>query len=452
MFYNFMLCSFVAFGLKRKDFMVTVIVSVAVIVCMVAGIFFLPVIKIKKISLDSYWVVALIGALLLIVLGQVGFDDVIECFTSDSSVNPLKILVLFISMTFLSVFLDELGFFAWLADIVLKSAGKSQIVLFTVLYAVVSVLTVFTSNDIIILTFTPFICCFAKNADIDPLPYLIAEFVAANTMSMTLVIGNPTNIYISTAYGINFMEYFKVMFLPTLAAAITAYAVLLLLFHKRLGKKTSISFSQSKIKDKPLLVIGVVHLSVCTVLLAVGSYINAPMWIISVISACSLIVCSVIACVIRKKKTDIVFGSFKRLPWQLIPFVLAMFVIVLALNLNGVTSKVCQLLGDEFCVFKYGITSFFAANLINNIPMSVFFCSVMAPLSGTALTQAVFATVAGSNLGAFLTPVGALAGIMWISLLKKYDVKLKLTDFIKYGAAISLPSLAVTLFVLSLII
>lgn len=438
--------------LKRMGLMVSLIVSAAVVVCMVAGIFFLPVIKIKKVSLDSYWVIALVGALSLIILGQAGIDDVIQCFTSDSSVNPIKILLLFISMTFLLVFLDELGFFAWLADKVLKSAGKSQTVLFTVLYAVVSVLTVFTSNDIIILTFTPFICCFAKNAHIDPLPYLIAEFVAANTMSMTLVIGNPTNIFIATAYGINFMEYFKVMFLPTLAAAITAFAVLLLLFHKRLGKKTSLSFSQSEIKDKILLVIGVVHLSVCTVLLAVGSYINAPMWIISIVSACSLVVCAVIACVIRKKKTDVVFRSFKRLPWQLIPFVLAMFVIVLALNLNGVTSKACQLLGEEFCVFKYGITSFFAANLINNIPMSVFFCSVMAPLGGTALTQAVFATIAGSNLGAFLTPVGALAGIMWISLLKKYDVKLKLIDFIKYGAAVSLPSLAVTLFVLSLII
>lgn len=282
--------------------MVSLIVSAAVVVCMVAGIFFLPVIKIKKVSLDSYWVIALVGALLLIILGQAGIGDVIQCFTSDSSVNPIKILLLFISMTFLSVFLDELGFFAWLADKVLKSAGKSQMVLFTVLYAVVSVLTVFTSNDIIILTFTPFICCFAKNAHIDPLPYLIAEFVAANTMSMTLVIGNPTNIFIATAYGINFMEYFKVMFLPTLAAAITAFAVLLLLFHKRLGKKTSLSFSQSEIKDKILLVIGVVHLSVCTVLLAVGSYINAPMWIISVVSACSLVVCAVIVCVIRKKK------------------------------------------------------------------------------------------------------------------------------------------------------
>ena len=118
-----------------------------------------------------------------------------------------KILVLFISMTLLSIFLDELGFFRFLASVALKRAGKNQFKLFFLLYATVSVLTVFTSNDIIILSFTPFVCYFAKNARINPLPYLAAEFVAANTWSMALIIGNPTNIYLVTAAGGDFSSY-----------------------------------------------------------------------------------------------------------------------------------------------------------------------------------------------------------------------------------------------------
>jgi site-specific DNA-cytosine methylase len=34
------------------------------------------------------------------------------------------------------------------------------------MYLMVAVLTIFTSNDIVILTFTPFICYFCKNAKI----------------------------------------------------------------------------------------------------------------------------------------------------------------------------------------------------------------------------------------------------------------------------------------------
>lgn len=90
-----------------------------------------------------------------------------------------------------------------------KKAGASQKKLFFLLYIVTSVLTVFTSNDVIILTFTPFICYFAKNCEIDPVPYIVTEFVAANTWSMLFIIGNPTNIYLATTYGVGFAEYLK---------------------------------------------------------------------------------------------------------------------------------------------------------------------------------------------------------------------------------------------------
>jgi arsenical pump membrane protein len=187
---------------------------------MIAAVLFFPTIRIKKFSVASYWVVTLIGATVLLVSGVADIKRVGSAMIADTAINPIKILVLFISMTVLSIFLDELGFFKYLASCALKRAGNSQLRLFIILYATVSVLTVFTSNDIIILSFTPFICYFAKNAHINPLPYLAAEFVAANTWSMALIIGNPTNIYLVTAMGGNFLSYVAVMILPTLAAGL----------------------------------------------------------------------------------------------------------------------------------------------------------------------------------------------------------------------------------------
>ena len=55
---------------------------------------------------------------------------------------------------------------------------------------------------------------------------------------------------------------------------------------------------------------------------------------------------------------------------------------------------------------------------------------------------AVYASVIGSNLGAFLTPVGALAGIMWTGLLKNHGVKLSFAKFSLYGILVSVPALA----------
>lgn len=65
------------------------------------------------------------------------------------------------------------------------------------------------------------------------MPYLFGEFVAANTWSMMLIIGNPTNIYLATANGIGFGTYTAHMLLPTLFAGITAFLLLLMIFRNR---------------------------------------------------------------------------------------------------------------------------------------------------------------------------------------------------------------------------
>lgn len=432
--------------------MVALVIVGVTCLLMILSILFFPQIKIGKIKLDTYWIVVLVGALAVMLSGTVDIAKIGERLTENTAVNPIKILVLFISMTVLSIFLDELGFFRYLANLTLKYAGGSQLKLFTVLYATVSVLTAFTSNDIIILTFTPFICYFAKNAKIDPVPYLVGEFIAANTMSMLFVIGNPTNIYIATAYSISFVEYFKVMALPTITSAIVAYGVLILLFRKRLAKTAEAETEAVKIEDKALLIIGIAHLSVCTVLLAVCSYINVEMWIISFGFALSLFIISFIVCLVKRKRPTELFNTVKRLPWQLIPFVLSMFIMILSLTENGITSAIGDLFGNSNIIFKYGSASFLAANVINNIPMSVFFCPIMSGLQGAELLQAVYATIVGSNIGAYLTPIGALAGIMWTTLLKDHDVKFGYLDFTKYGAAVSVPTIAACLGVLALML
>ena len=65
-----------------------------------------------------------------------------------------------------------------------------------------------------------------------------------------------------------------------------------------------------------------------------------------------------------------------------------------------------------------------AANPVNNIPMSVLYRSVISALpAGTGNgTAALYAAVVGSNLGAFFTPMGALAGIMWTGQLRDHGV------------------------------
>jgi arsenical pump membrane protein len=410
---------------------------------MIASILFFPKLKIGKLQLDTYWLITLLGAIILLLSRQADLATFADALVANNAVNPLKILVLFISMTILSVYLDELGFFRYLANAVLKRARSGQKKLFLYLYITVSILTVFTSNDVIILSFTPFICYFAKNAKINPTPYLAAEFVAANTWSMALIIGNPTNIYLATAYGLNFAQYLKFSIIPTVFAGIVAFAALWLLFRKHLSTPMQVEEEQVILNDKLCLWIGIVGLAVCTIMLVISSYINLEMWIVALVSAVSVLAVSAVVCLCRKQKPVTIARTLKRAPWQLIPFVLSMFVMIVALSQNGVTQAIANLLSGDFIILKYGITSFLAANLINNIPMSILFSSIIE-FSGAGL-QAVLATIIGSNLGAIFTPIGALAGIMWSNILRTHDIKFGYLSFLKIGITVAIPALIAAL-------
>ena len=199
-------------------------------------------------------------------------------------------------MAFLSIYLDKLGFFHYIANLAAMKFKKSQISLFLALFILISILTVFTSNDIIILTFTPFICYFCKNTKINPIPYLIGEFFAANTLSMTLIIGNPTNIYIASNAGITFMEYFSKMFIIGILTSVLLCLILLLLFKKQLKQPIVAIEQESNIKSKFLLIVGLIHLICCTVIMAISNYINIPMYLVSLGFAISLIIITLIPC------------------------------------------------------------------------------------------------------------------------------------------------------------
>ena len=425
----------------------SIIISTATCVAMIVAVLFYPKINIGRISLSSYWVVTLVGAILLLSTGAVELQGVISALLADTAINPLKILVLFISMTLLSIYLDELGFFRYLASTTLRRAGCSQMHLFFILYITVSILTVFTSNDIIILSFTPFICYFAKSANISPMPYLAAEFVAANTWSMALIIGNPTNIYLVTAAGGDFISYLVTMLFPTLISGTVAFFCLYFAFHKKLSQPIEATPEEVRLDDRLSLLVGIIHLAVCTILLAIGSYIGLQMWLVALVSALSLLTFTIIISFVRREAPVHTVASLKRAPWELIPFIISMFVVVESLHVNGVTDHIFHLLDTSAPIWSYGMTSFFAANLINNIPMSVLYSAI---LSGGAGEAAVYATVVGSNLGACLSPIGALAGIMWSSILKKHDLKFGYFDFLKIGITIAIPALIAALAMLDL--
>lgn len=425
------------------NFWIILGIAVISIIGMFICILKFPSLKLKKLTIDTFFIPILLGAIILLALPLFDRTSVFNVLFSNSALNPLKILVLFICISILSISLDESGFFKYIATIFIKKYNKSQMMLFIVLYLLISFLTIFTSNDIVILTFTPFILYFSKKGHINPIPYLIMEFVAANTYSMILAIGNPTNIFLSSAFNISFLNYFIKMIIPALFAGIFSFIALIILFHKDLKKEINIfDLDDPKIENKAICITSGIHLILCTILLAISNYISLEMWLICLIFASSLLI-FLISYSIKTKQKKYLKGTLRRIPYSLIPFVLSMFIIIMALTDVGLFKIIRgwfdEISNDYLKSLTYLVSSTLSCNIMNNIPMTLAYSAI---LDGSTNLKLVYSTIIGSNIGAILTPVGALAGIMWIRLLKINDIKYSFLDFIKNGSFILLFILA----------
>lgn len=121
-------------------------------------------------------------------------------------------------------------------------------------------MTLFTSNDIVILTLTPLVLYASKEAKINVIPFLIVQFYAANILSAAFIIGNPTNVIVGTlffvfirslinaliavcssstytigeAIGLTFGTFVQWMALPAIVAVFGGLFSLLYVFRKEL--------------------------------------------------------------------------------------------------------------------------------------------------------------------------------------------------------------------------
>ena len=140
----------------------------------------------------------------------------------------------------------------------------------------------------------------------------------------------------------------------------------------------------------------------------------------------------------------------------MIPFIISMYIIVCSLNESHITSYLTNALNNlstnSFTTsITYGYASLLSCNILNNIPMSVLFSSIINSSSNLNVV-AIYATIVGSNLGALLTPIGALAGIMWLNILKNQNIKINFLSFIRYCGIICLLSAFVAFVTLAIIL
>jgi len=391
----------------------------------------LIVLKPKKIN-EAH--AALIGAVLAIIF-LLEPHQVLEALGISTSEMPeplvttWNVVIILATLMVISSLLDDYGFFEFCSMKAIHASKNSGHRLFLYTYLVVSFIALFAGNDVVILTTTPIILIFCRNAMINPKPYMYASFFAANTFSMPLYIGNLTNILIGDSFGLDYFGFTKYMFLPTIAAAFVNYHLLKYIFRKQIP----VSFNTKDngkviIKNKNLVTLGLAVLLGVIILGGIANYYKIPISVVTLGGALVLLA----------SERRIIY-RLKRISWNVVIFVIGLFIVVKGLDVSGVTGKIGELvfsgISDNIFIAIYSVSllSALTCNLVNNIPMTAMMLSIFQQAPPEMNTAMGYSLVIGSNLGANFTTFGALAGILWLESGRRYGWNTTITDLLKIG-------------------
>jgi len=402
--------------------------------------------------------IALLGLFALLLLSLIKWAEIPWALLGNELLHPFQIVIILVTLAVLSTTLDDYGFFkfaAYKAILWSKNNGK---ILFRNFFLLTFILTSFTSNDIDVLTVTPIILWFAlATKKINPWPYLFYVFVVANTSSMEWLIGNLTNIIVGTVFNLGFIEFLLIMIIPTLVTLIFQYLFLRLIFNNQLPNKILDKQELEKVnrvvsqplanKRKNIFVLTVLILVILGA--ALSDFLPIELWMVTTMGALIVLLSNEFNLKER----------LKVIPWNVEVFVLVFIILTTKLQSLGVIDWLALNFKGILTDFWGGIyfASFFSAiisGIINNIPAAISLSSVFHTLtSGFDIihTKAVaYGLVIGTNLGSLLTPVGALATILWLTLIRKRGFSFSVGKFIGYGLLVGSLSILVASSVLGI--
>lgn len=386
---------------------------------------------------------AIIGAIFALVFGVVSFNDVwiVTNIVWDATLA-------FIGIIILSMILDEIGFFEWSAIKMARLSGGNGRLMFVYIMLLGAVVAALFANDGAALILTPILLAKMKYLKMDKLAifaFLMAGGFIGDSASNPLVISNLTNIVTANYFDIGFVEYAKNMFLPNLLSIIASIVVLFIYFRKSIPLHVNtqdLPEAKSVIKNITMFKLSWFFLVILMFGYFIGDLYNLP---ISLFALGGALIFLLIAKYFKAVKPKEII---KTAPWQVVWFSIGLYVVVYGLKNGGMTDAIADVLlsikpyGEQTYIIATGFISAILSSVMNNMP-TIMIMDIAIDKTGDLYLA--YANILGSNLGPKMTPIGSLATLLWLHVLKQKGVIIDWGEYMKVGVVITIPVLFIAL-------
>lgn len=412
---------------------------------------------------------ASIGAALILLIGIVSQTDILDIISkvSGASITIMATIVM-------AVILESFGFFHWAAARLASMAKGSGYRLYWYVQLLCFLMTLLFNNDGSILITTPILILLLKNLQLKPkqqIPYLLSGALTATASSAPIGVSNIVNLIALEIVDMSLYMHSAMMFIPATLGLLFMSCLMFIVVKRNLPKrlpdmaneieeayfeknfhplkrvKLSVETKQERTRFMLKILLFVFTMR-C--LLFVASYFSIPIAIVAVLGSVTLLIWRWHH--LRTNPVDIL----KKTPWHILIFAFSMYVIIYGLHNVGLTAFLVQTLepivnhGLFYASFAMGGLVSILSNIFNNHPALMVGTITLTEmgLDPITLKTIYLANIIGSDMGSLLLPIGTLASLIWMHILRKYKIHVKWKDYLRVSLIVIPISTIVTLFFL----
>ena len=393
---------------------------------------------------------ASIGAAIILLTGIVSTEDVMDII---EKIGGASITIM--STVVMAVILESFGFFNWAAARIVSLSKGSGYRLYWNIQLLCFLMTLLFNNDGSILITTPILILLLRNMRLKPhqqIPYLLSGALIATASSAPIGVSNLVNLIALKIVDMTLWMHTAMMFVPATLGLLFMSYLIFIVVKKKLPKvlpdtlsdieetfftenfhplKSTISV-ETKQKRTKFMVKILFFVFIIRCLLFVASYLTIPIEIVAVIGSIILIIWRWYH--LRTNPIDIL----KKTPWHILLFAFSMYVIIYGLHNVGLTNLLVQLFepiidqGLFQASFIMGGLVSILSNLFNNHPALMIGTITLTEmgLDPITLKTIYLANIIGSDMGSLLLPIGTLASLIWMHILKKNKIHITWQDYL----------------------
>lgn len=394
------------------------------------------------------------GALVLIG------SQVISPVEALRSIN-INVIGIFIGTMVLSAFFVHSKVPARLA-VAVVSRSRSTVSAMLAVCILAGVVSAVVDNVATVLMIVPIAIEVSRRLDVSPTRFIIGIAVSSNLQGAATMIGDSTSILLAAAAKMDFADFFWFrgrpgIFLVVQLAAVASLFVLRRIFRRIRGRNVPLE-PVSVTSWVPAALMGSM-----VVAMALSSFIPArPDWTTGAIAMTFALVAIVwhsITGVTANKPAPVTsdpalpdLNPLKDMDWQTVLFLCGLFVLTGSLTSTGLVSDIADLIsgwtkGNAF--FAYFVIvgmSVAVSAFVDNIPYTMTMLPVaqlVATNCGVSPYLMMYGLLLGTTLGGNITPFGASANVVAVSLLRKEGHDASFREFAEVGFPFTMAAVVV---------